>query len=54
MINRLKTSENFHFDEGEKYLKRNHAAWLVRDDTFVRSLKEGVGKMKNEKYGVKI
>ena len=29
------------FDEGENFLKRNYAAWLVRDDTFVKYLMDG-------------
>ena len=30
------------FDEGERYLKRTHAAWLVRDDEFVEYLMKRV------------
>ncbi|MFC4560094.1 DHH family phosphoesterase [Virgibacillus kekensis] len=30
------------FEEGEKYLKRNFEAWLVRDDTFVQYLMEKI------------
>ena len=30
------------FDEGERYLKRTHAAWLVRDDDFVEYLMKRV------------
>lgn len=34
------------FDDGEKYLKRNYAAWLVRDDTFVKYLMDGYSNRK--------
>lgn len=34
------------FDDGEKYLKRNYAAWLVRDDTFVKYLMDGFSSRK--------
>ncbi|WP_017378613.1 DHH family phosphoesterase [Paenisporosarcina sp. TG-14] len=34
------------FEEGEKYLKRNHGAWLVRDDTFVSYLMDNANKLK--------
>jgi len=40
--NKTKVVQKFEsFDEGEKFLKRNYAAWLVRDDTFVKYLKDG-------------
>ncbi|MEC5425028.1 oligoribonuclease [Virgibacillus sp. C22-A2] len=32
------------FEDGEKYLKRNYAVWLVRDDTFVSYLMDTNGK----------
>ncbi len=34
------------FDDGEKYLKRNYATWLVRDDTFVKYLMDGYSSRK--------
>jgi uncharacterized protein len=34
------------FDDGERYLKRNYAAWLVRDDTFVKYLMDGYSSRK--------
>ena len=34
------------FEDGEKYLKRNYAAWLVRDDTFVKYLMDGYSSRK--------
>ncbi|WP_029267152.1 DHH family phosphoesterase [Virgibacillus alimentarius] len=34
------------FDEGEKFLKRNDAAWLVRDEEFIEYLMEEVKKKK--------
>ena len=36
------------FDDGEKYLKRNYAAWLVRDDTFVKYLMDGYSNRKSK------
>jgi oligoribonuclease NrnB/cAMP/cGMP phosphodiesterase (DHH superfamily) len=34
------------FADGEKYLKRNYAVWLVRDDTFVKYLMDGYSSRK--------
>ena len=34
------------FEDGEKYLKRNYATWLVRDDTFVKYLMDGYSSRK--------
>lgn len=46
--NKKKIKQTFtSFDEGEKYLKRNHAAWLVRDDTFVQYLMDEIKEKKN-------
>jgi len=37
--NKVKIDQDFKsFDEGEKFLKRKYAAWLVRDDAFVNYL----------------
>ncbi|WP_174495890.1 DHH family phosphoesterase [Salirhabdus euzebyi] len=37
--NNIKMDQTFpSFEEAEKYLKRNHQAWLVRDDVFVHYL----------------
>ncbi|MBU8880871.1 oligoribonuclease [Bacillus sp. FJAT-29790] len=41
--NKTKMERTFtSFEEGESFLKRNYAAWLVRDDTFVSYLMEEV------------
>ena len=46
--NKTKMKQTFtSFEEGEKFLKRNYAAWLVRDDAFVNYLLEEV-KGRNE------
>ena len=46
--NKVKMKQTFtSFEEGEKFLKRNYAAWLVRDDAFVNYLLEEV-KGRNE------
>lgn len=37
------------FEEAEKYLKRTHGAWLVRDEVFVKYLMNEVKKSKNKK-----
>ncbi|MDZ5474510.1 DHHA1 domain-containing protein [Bacillus sp. 31A1R] len=36
------------FREAEKYVKRNHAAWLTRDDHFVDYLRDFMMKMKTD------
>lgn len=36
------------FDEGENFLKRNYAAWLVRDETFVHYLMDMVQNVKQK------
>ena len=36
------------FEEAEKFLKRNYAAWLVRDDAFVRNLMDDVKTVKRK------
>ena len=41
--------QNFYsFEEGEKFLKRNYEAWLVKDDAFVNYLLEEVKGRKEE------
>lgn len=45
--NRFKLDQTFpSFAEGEKFLKRSEAAWLVRDDVFVSYLKEEIKALK--------
>ena len=45
--NYFKREERFEsFEEGEKFLKRNYEAWLVRDEAFVHFLIEEVRKWK--------
>jgi oligoribonuclease NrnB/cAMP/cGMP phosphodiesterase (DHH superfamily) len=45
--NQTKMEQTFtSFDEGEHFLKRNYAAWLVQDDAFVRYLMDDVKKGK--------
>ena len=45
--NYFKREERFEsFEEGEKFLKRNYEAWLVRDEAFVHFLMEEVRKWK--------
>ena len=45
--NYFKREERFEsFEEGEKFLKRNYEAWLVRDEAFVHFLIEEVKKWK--------
>ena len=45
--NYFKREERFEsFEEGEKFLKRNYEAWLVRDEAFVQFLIEEVKKWK--------
>jgi oligoribonuclease NrnB/cAMP/cGMP phosphodiesterase (DHH superfamily) len=40
--NKITTELKFEsFDEGENFLKRYYAAWLVRDDTFVNYILDG-------------
>ena len=47
--NKTKMKETFtSFEEGEKFLKRNYAAWLVRDDAFVNYLLEEVKEKQEE------
>lgn len=36
------------FDEGEKFIKRNYMAWLVRDDAFVSFLMDQLSANRNE------
>ncbi len=41
--NKIKMKQTFtSFEEGEKFLKRNYEAWLVKDDAFVSYLMEEV------------
>lgn len=48
--NKIKLEQTFtSFDEGESFLKRNHAAWLVRDDTFVSYLINKVKGIESDK-----
>ncbi|MEH7124320.1 MULTISPECIES: DHH family phosphoesterase [unclassified Bacillus (in: firmicutes)] len=43
--NKIKMNQNYSsFEEAESYLKRNYAAWLVRDDIFVDYLMKEVKK----------
>ncbi len=45
--NYFKREERFEsFEDGEKFLKRNYEAWLVRDEAFVHFLMEEVKKWK--------
>ncbi len=48
--NGMHIDEQFeHFEDAERFLKRHHQAWLVRDDLFVKDLMEKVKELREDK-----